>query len=134
MTEIEEQDEGPELHPVELAAATCTVQDWEGPQTHDEARCFHQGFLSGLTTYARESGVSTLKSTNDLLRRLMDEQGWKTVETYERLAAKQNALEFSELDGARCEHGIPEGDFCDECRQDYHIAANDPDNGVIEEP
>lgn len=28
-----------------------------------------------------------------------------------------------------CEHGIPAGELCDECRQEYHIAANDPDNG-----
>ena len=57
-----------------------------GPQTHEEARQFHEGYLAGLTVYARESGHSTLKSKNELLRRLMDEQGWKTVEMFETLA------------------------------------------------
>lgn len=56
-----------------------------GPQTHEEARQFHEGVLSGLTIYARESGHSTLKSDNHLLRRLMDEQGWKTIEMFESL-------------------------------------------------
>lgn len=44
----------------------------------------------------------------------------------------RNSVEFSELDGARCEHGIPEGDFCEECRQDYIAARQDPDNGIVE--
>lgn len=65
--------------------ATTTTQDWEGPKTLDEANCYHQGFIGGLTAYAREKGDSTLKSKNELLRRMMDDQGWKTVETLERL-------------------------------------------------
>ena len=64
---------------------TVTAQDWEGPQTIDEARCFDQGYKSGLTAYAREKGDSTLKIDNELLRRLMDDQNWKTIETFERL-------------------------------------------------
>ena len=64
---------------------TQEVGERAGPQTHEEARWFHQGFIAGLTAYARESGQSTLKSANELLRRLMDEQGWKTIEEYERL-------------------------------------------------
>jgi hypothetical protein len=68
--------------------ATAAVE-WEGPKTHEEARCFHQGFLSGLTVYARESGASTLKRDNPLLKRLMDEQGWKTIEEFERISGSQ---------------------------------------------
>lgn len=65
---------------------TTTTQDWEGPKTLDEASCYHQGFIGGLTAYAREKGDSTLKSKNELLSRMMDEQGWKTIETLEKLA------------------------------------------------
>lgn len=72
----------------EVPQVTVSAQDWEGPQTIDEARCFDSGFKAGLTTYAREKGDSTLKSGNELLRRLMDEQGWKTIETFEKLQAK----------------------------------------------
>lgn len=73
--------------PDELKPQTPTTasQESPGPQTHEEARQFHEGFLSGLTVYARERGDSTLKSKNELLRRLMDEQGWKTIETFEKL-------------------------------------------------
>lgn len=70
----------------EATVVTTTAQDWEGPKTLDEASCYHQGFIGGLTAYAREKGDSTLKSANELLRRMMDEQGWKTVETLERLS------------------------------------------------
>jgi len=63
-------------------------QDWEGPQTKEEARCFHQGFSAGVTKYAGAIGHSTLRSANETLRKLMDEDGWKTIETYERLAEK----------------------------------------------
>lgn len=78
--EIEEQTEPPPM--------TVSAQDWEGPQTIDEARCFDSGFKAGLTAYAREKGESTLRSGNELLRRLMDEQGWSTIETFERLAKR----------------------------------------------
>lgn len=71
----------------ESKAQTPTVgsEEWKGPQTQEEASCFHNGFLSGLTVYARETGHSTLKSDNPLLARLMDEQGWKTIEAFEKL-------------------------------------------------
>ena len=62
-----------ELRPQPMA---CIARDSEGPKTHEEARFFNEGFKSGLRVYARESGHSTLRSENDLLRRLMDEQGW----------------------------------------------------------
>lgn len=68
---------------------TATTQDWAGPQTHDEANCYHQGFLGGLTAYARERGDSTLKSQNPLLARLMDEQGWATIERFEKLKPQE---------------------------------------------
>lgn len=61
----------------------------KGPQTHDEAHWYHQGFIGGLTVYARERGESCLKSENELLRRLMDEQGFATVELYEKLQAER---------------------------------------------
>jgi len=58
------------------------------PQTVDEARCLNDGFKAGLTAYAREVGHSTLRSKNDLLRRLMDEYGWKTIETFEKITGR----------------------------------------------
>ena len=64
-----------------------------GPQTHEEAVQFNEGFLAGLTAYAREKGESTLTKENELLRRLANEQGWKTIETFERIA-------FNELGAA----------------------------------
>ena len=75
----------------ETEAMQATVEDWAGPQTHEEARCYHNGVLGGLTAYARERGDSTLKSENDLLRRLMDEAGFSTIEIFERLQAKADA-------------------------------------------
>lgn len=41
---------------------------------------FYSGYIAGLTAYARECGHSTLKSDNDLLRRLMDEGKVAAVE------------------------------------------------------
>ena len=79
-----------------------STEPWAGPQSHEEARCLHEGFIAGLTAYARESGHSTLRRDNDLLRRLMDEHGWKTIETYEALSQK-------------CEHGVPDGEWCKPC-------------------
>ncbi len=72
-----------ELKPQVMTTAS---KEWEGPKTHEEAQMFHQGFISGLTVYARERGDSTLRRENELLRRLMDEQGWKTIESYEKIA------------------------------------------------
>lgn len=71
----------------EVLEPTTTTQGWAGPRTHEEANCYHQGFLGGLTVFARERGESTLKSQNPLLARLMDEQGFATIETFERLPA-----------------------------------------------
>lgn len=64
-------------------------EDSPGPQTVDEAKQFHDGYLAGLTAYAAAVGASCLKSENEILRRLMDEQGWKTVETFERLTGRK---------------------------------------------
>lgn len=75
-----------------------TSQPWAGPQTHEEAKCFHQGFISGLTVYARESGHSTLRTVNELLRRLMDDQGFKTIETYELLGRDAKTARERELE------------------------------------
>ena len=69
----------------ESRVVTVTSQDWEGPKTLDEAMCLHQGVLSGLTIYASECGHSTLKSDNELLRRLMDEEGRKAIEIFEKV-------------------------------------------------
>lgn len=69
----------------EMVVMEPTSQPWEGPKTHEEARCYHQGYIAGLTAYARETGQSTLRTGNELLRRLMDDQGWATIETFERL-------------------------------------------------
>lgn len=55
------------------------------PATADEVQFYHNGFIAGLTAYAREKGDSCLKSDNALLKRLMDEQGWKTIESFEQV-------------------------------------------------
>ena len=62
----------------------------------------------------------------------MDEQGWKTIETFEAISAKQNAIEFSEPDVFKCDHGVLEGDFCEVCNAEYKQAMSDPDNDVVE--
>ena len=51
-----------------------------GPQTHEEARQLHEGFLSGATAYAAAVGHSTLKSNNPKLCEVFDAQGWRTIE------------------------------------------------------
>ncbi len=55
-----------EEKPEERKTVTIGTQEWEGPQTVDEARCFHEGFISGLTVYAREKGA--LKRLRQSLR------------------------------------------------------------------
>ena len=75
-----------------------------GPQTHEEARQFHDGFLSGATAYAVAVGHSGLKCDNQQLREVFDAQGWKTIETFEKLAAS-------------CEHGVRDGDWCPACNR-----------------
>ena len=98
----------------------CTQSEQSpGPQTIEEAQCAYQGYIAGLTAYAREKGDSTLKRDNEILRRLMDQAGWETIEKLEAIAAK-----------ARCEHGIPEGEFCEPCNKAYKAAMADPDNDV----
>jgi hypothetical protein len=57
-----------------------------GPQTYEEARQFHEGFLSGVTAYCAAVGHSCLKRDNAKLREVFDAQGWKTIETFEKLA------------------------------------------------
>ncbi len=75
-----------------------------GPQTLEEARQFHEGFLSGATSYARAVGHSTLKRDNPKLAEVFDAKGWKTVETFEKLDAS-------------CEHGVKDGDWCEPCNK-----------------
>ena len=41
----------------------------------------------------------------------MDEQGWRTIETFEKL----NHV---------CEHGVKDGDWCEQCRKDVEVARN----------
>ena len=89
-----------------------TAVPWEGPKTLDEARCFHEGFLAGATAYAKELCVASKKEDNPLLASLFDEQGWKTIEMYESLIGK-------------CEHGVPEGDWCQPCNAEYKRAAQE---------
>jgi hypothetical protein len=61
----------------------------EDPRTHEEARQFHEGFLAGATAYAAAVGHSTLKSDNPKLCEVFDAQGWKTIETFERIGARE---------------------------------------------
>lgn len=56
------------------------------PKTIDEAKAFDDGFKAGLTAYACAVGHSGLKRENPELARLMDAQGWKTIEWFEKIA------------------------------------------------
>jgi hypothetical protein len=83
-----------------------------GPQTVDEARQFHDGFLAGATAYAASIGHSTLKSDNEKLREVFDVQGWKTLESFEKLNSRQEyedlAAQFRAAQRAT-EDGKPDG-------------------------
>lgn len=81
------------------------VRKTSEPVTHEEARWFHEGFLSGATCYAAAVGHSTLKSDNEKLREVFDAQGWKTIETFKKLAGQ-------------CEHGVKDGDWCEPCHKE----------------
>ena len=48
-----------EIHVTAMHHATA-AQDTPGPQTHEEARQFHEGFLSGATAYCAAVGHSCL--------------------------------------------------------------------------
>ena len=61
------------------------------PQTHEEARQFHEGFLAGATAYAAAVGHPTLKRDNEKLREVFDAQGWRTIELFEKLAASNSS-------------------------------------------
>ncbi len=74
------QDEGDGPVPMTVAA-----HGPEAPKTHGEAQFFHDGFLSGATAYAAAVGHSTLKAKNDKLCEVFDVQGWRTIETFEKL-------------------------------------------------
>jgi hypothetical protein len=83
---------------------------FSGPITHEEAQQFHQGFLAGATAYCAAIGHSCLKSDNPKLREVFDAQGWRTIETFERL----NHV---------CEHGVKDGDWCELCNRECKRAA-----------
>lgn len=78
------------------------IAESEGPKTHDEARWFHQGVLSGLTQYAREKGDSCLKSENELIRRLMDAEGFRTLDEFERVSGSSEIIDEKRADKSRC--------------------------------
>lgn len=61
----------------------------QDPATMDEARQFHEGFLAGATAYAAAVGHSTLKRDNPQLRDVFEAQGWRTIETFERITGRR---------------------------------------------
>lgn len=85
----------------------------EAPKTHEEARFFHDGFLAGATAYAAAVGHPCLKSDNEKLREVFDTQGWRTIETFEKLAEAVLV----------CEHGVKDGDWCEPCNKEMKRAA-----------
>ncbi len=88
--------------------ATTSQADTPGPQTHEEARQFHEGFLAGVTAYCAAVGHSCLKSDNPKLSEVFDAQGWKTIEMFEKLAVRPVV----------CEHGVKDGDWCEACNKE----------------
>ena len=71
-----------------LEPKATAATDSPGPQTQDEARQFHEGFLAGATAYCAAVGHSGLKSENPQLRDVFQAQGWRTLESFEKLAPK----------------------------------------------
>ncbi len=94
---------------------TVAAQDTPGPQTHEEARQFHEGFLSGATAYAAAVGHSELKRDNPKLCEVFDAQGWRTVEMFEKIAGQ-------------CEHGVKDGDWCEPCNREKKLTRNYEEN------
>ncbi len=105
-------DDKPKLPEWAFQSPTQGVAPRSEPATHEEARWFHEGFLAGATAYCAAIGHSCLKSDNEKLREVFDAQGWKTIEMFEKLA---NAPEI-------CEHGIPDGDWCEPCNKEMKDA------------
>lgn len=93
----------------QLNEPTTSAELAPGPQTLEEAKCFHDGFLAGATAYAAAVEHSTLKGDNPKLRELFDAQGWRTIEAFEKL----NHV---------CEHGVAEGEWCEPCNKAMHAA------------
>lgn len=91
----------------EIVHYATSAQDSPGPQTHDEARQFHEGFLAGATAYCAAIGHSCLKSDNPKLREVFDAQGWKTIEVFESLAEADAIPE--QLEGFDCHAGFAPG-------------------------
>ena len=69
---------------------TVAAQESPGPQTHEEARQFYEGFLAGATAYCAAVGHSCLKADNSKLNEVFDAQAWKTIELFEELAEGQS--------------------------------------------
>ncbi len=80
------QDEPMGMEPDRVLAV---ASEWQGPQTVEEAKTFHDGFIAGATAYAAAVGHSCLKSENEKLREVMDAQGWQTIETFEKLTGRK---------------------------------------------
>jgi len=96
----------------EIVVYATSEKDTPGPQTHEEARWFHEGFLAGVTAYCAAVGHSCLKSDNKKLREVFDAQGWRTIEMFEKIATSPVV----------CEHGVKDGDFCEPCREAVRFA------------
>ena len=77
-------------HDYDVARETGTLarDPHEMEQTMDEAKAFHNGFLLGASMYAATVGHSTLKEDNEVLRALMESQGLKTIEAFERITGR----------------------------------------------
>jgi hypothetical protein len=65
----------------------------KNPLSYEEAKWFHEGFLCGATAYAGDVGHSQLPTKNPNLRRVFDNQGWKTIEAYERTPPMPSELQ-----------------------------------------
>lgn len=107
--ELPSSFEPPDDEPKPMAVAS---HGPEAPKTHGEAKFFHDGFLAGVTAYAGLVGHSQLKSNNPILAKLLDEQGWKTIETFEKL---NEAVLV-------CEHGVADGEWCEPCNKEVKRA------------
>jgi hypothetical protein len=79
----------------------------DDPRSYEEARWFHEGFLSGATAYAGAVGHSQLKSDNEHLRNLFDAQGRRTLETCSRMPYMPPELERYAADWLRANEKTP---------------------------
>lgn len=100
-------DDKPQL-PSSAFQPLCSTGQQLQPLSYEEAKWLHEGFLAGATVYATACGHSALKSDNEILRKVFDEQGYKTLTALERTPPMPAELEKHIADWLRVNEKRPE--------------------------